>query len=52
MIRRKVVSPISGFTQEQFPIKRKHEFLIISARRTEQAKIAGSDPTVNALAPL
>ena len=30
-IRRKFVSPISAFTQEGIPIKRKHEFFIIRA---------------------
>jgi hypothetical protein len=51
-IRRKFVSPISAFTQEGTPIKRKHEFFIIRAGRSEQAKIARSNPAVDALAPL
>src|SRR5439155_19494320 len=51
-IRRKFVSPISAFTQEGVPIKRKHEFFIIRAGRSEQAEIAGSNPAVDAVAPL
>ena len=51
-IRRKSVSPISAFTQEGVPIKRKHEFVIIRPGRSEQAEIAGSNPAINAFAPL
>ena len=38
-IRRKVVSPISAFTQGRLPIKRNHGFFIIrGSARTEQAE--------------
>lgn len=36
MIRRRSVSSISAFHQQTFPIKRKHEFLVIRAGRREQ----------------
>jgi hypothetical protein len=37
------VSPISAFTQERVPIKRKHEFPLSGPGRTQQAEIARSD---------
>ena len=40
MIRRNFVSSISAFCQQTFPIKRKHEFLVIKSGRREQAWIA------------
>jgi hypothetical protein len=38
MIRRKFVSPISGFTEGPLRIKRNHGFLIIRTTRSEQAE--------------
>jgi hypothetical protein len=35
-----LISPISAFAKEGFPIKRKHDFFIIGAGRGEQTEIA------------
>jgi hypothetical protein len=44
MIRRKCVSPISAFPQEQRWIKGKHGFFIIRTDESEQAEIPGRSP--------
>jgi hypothetical protein len=49
MIRRKFVSPISVFAEKALPVKRKHEFVIIRAKRNSKPKLPDTSAKLTTL---